>query len=130
MRKPAPRPVRPSHDPAAVARRGRPSRRSRLRVCLTSVPARDAARIARLLVDRRVAACVTAVPGATSTYRWKGEVERSRETLLLVKTTATALSRCRTLLAEAHPYDVPEILVGVPFRAGAAYEAWAHTETA
>ncbi len=128
MRDAAPRPDRPPRRAASADRKARLARGRGLRVCLSSAPPRDAARIARLLLARRVAACVSVVPGVASTYRWKGKIESAREVLLVVKTTAAALSRCVALLASAHPYEVPEILVGTPQQASAAYAAWAHTE--
>jgi periplasmic divalent cation tolerance protein len=96
----------------------------RVRVLWTTVPPRAAGRIARTLVEEGVAACVSAVPGVLSVYRWKGRIEAAKETLLLLKTTAAAASRCRAALVRLHPYEVPEILEGSPGRADAAYGAW------
>ncbi len=84
----------------------------------------SAARIARTLVDERLAACVSRLPGVTSTYRWQGGVEEDAEVLLLVKTTAARLPALRERLAELHPYDVPE-LIAVPVEDGLpAYLDW------
>lgn len=124
--RPSPRPAkRPGADP-----KGRLGPGADLRLCLTSVPSRHAARLADLLVTARVAACVSILPGVVSVYRWKGKFERAREVLLLVKTSATAAKRCAALLAAAHPYDVPEILVAIPEQAAEAYAAWLRAETA
>ena len=86
--------------------------------------AEDAERIARALVERRLAACVNVVPGATSIYRWKGEVCRDEEHLLVIKTRADRLEALREALVGLHPYEVPE-LVALPIAAGhAPYLAW------
>ena len=80
-------------------------------VVFVTVPdARSARRISDALVGERLAACVTAVPGARSTYRWKGKVERASETVLLIKTRAPLVKRLERRVKELHPYDVPEVL--------------------
>lgn len=84
----------------------------------------DAERIARELVGRRLAACVNIVPGLTSVYRWKGQVEAEAELLLVIKTTRDSFAALCEALVSAHPYEVPEIL-GVPIESGhPPYLAW------
>lgn len=77
----------------------------------------DAGRIARSLVEREVAACVNVVPGLTSYYRWKGEVARDTEWLMVMKTTEARLEDLRKALLDLHPYDVPEV-VALPIEGG------------
>ena len=79
--------------------------------------AEDAERIARALVERRLAACVNVVPGVVSVYRWKGEVCRDEELLLVIKTRAERLPALREALVALHPYEVPE-LVALPIESG------------
>ena len=87
---------------------------SRVLVLSTVGRAEDAERIARELVERRLAACVNVVPGVTSVYRWKGKVEREEERLLLIKTTGERLPALRETLVALHPYELPEaIAVGI-----------------
>jgi periplasmic divalent cation tolerance protein len=87
-------------------------------VALSAVgSAEDAERIARALVERRVAACVNVVPGVTSFYRWKGEIARDGEWLLVMKTTAARFEALREAVVELHPYDVPEV-VALPIERG------------
>lgn len=94
-------------------------------VALTTVgKAADAERVARALVERRLAACVNVVPGVVSTYRWKGEVERDDEHLLVVKTRADRVAALREALVTLHPYELPELVV-LPVEAGhAPYLDW------
>lgn len=94
-------------------------------VALTTVgKAADAERVARALVERRLAACVNVVPGVVSTYRWKGEVERDDEHLLVVKTRADRVEALREALVTLHPYELPELVV-LPVEAGhAPYLDW------
>ena len=98
---------------------------SDVRVVLTTAGSREEAeRIAHALVERRVAGCVNLVPGLTSIYRWKDEVEIANEVLLIIKTTAEALSALEDALRSLHSYEVPEFLVLTPQSASQAYAAW------
>jgi periplasmic divalent cation tolerance protein len=81
------------------------------RIVLTTTSSEEEARrIARHLVDRRLAACVNIVPQVASIYRWQGKVEEAQEWLLVVKTTAVAFERVREAIAELHSYELPECI--------------------
>lgn len=73
--------------------------------------------LARGLVDRRLAACVSIIPSITSVYAWEGEVCVDEEVLLVIKTTRVALDGLTSSVRDLHPYDVPEI-IAVPVTAG------------
>ena len=84
----------------------------------------EAQRIARKLVDSRLAACVTVTPGVRSFYRWKGAVEEAEECMLVIKSSRDLFDRLRLELEKAHTYEVPEV-VAVAIVAGAPnYLAW------
>ena len=88
-----------------------------------------AERIARALVEERLAACVSRIPGVVSTYRWKGEVETGGELLLLIKTSAQRFDALRERLVALHPYELPEV-VAVKVESGLApYLDWIAAET-
>jgi periplasmic divalent cation tolerance protein len=80
-------------------------------VLTTAANAEEAGRLARTLVEERLAACVSMVPGVESIYRWKGEVESAAEILLLIKTGAEHLAALEARLRELHSYETPEFLV-------------------
>lgn len=101
---------RPSRSQGARSRGARGTPGAGLLVLSTAPDRAVAGRIARALVQERLAACVNIVPGLTSVYRWKGKVERDREVLCLIKTRATLLSRLTRRLTALHPYDVPEVI--------------------
>jgi periplasmic divalent cation tolerance protein len=83
----------------------------------------EAENIASALVERKLAACVNVV-AINSIYRWKGEVERATEHLLIIKTTAGAFERVRAAIAELSSYDLPEC-IQLPIEAGSqAYLNW------
>lgn len=89
-----------------------------------SVPREHAARLAETLVAERLAACVQAIPGVRSTYRWAGAVESAEETLLLVKTDRSAFPALVACVEGAHPYDVPEIVATPIAAVNPAYAVW------
>jgi periplasmic divalent cation tolerance protein len=103
--------------------------RESVRVALSTAPdAETAARIARVLVEERLAACVNLVPGVRSLYRWKGRVEDAGEVLLLIKTRAERLDALAARLRALHPYELPE-LVALPATGGlGAYLDWVAAE--
>jgi periplasmic divalent cation tolerance protein len=97
---------------------------------LTNVPDADVARrIARALVERRLAACVNILPGVQSVYQWQGAVEEASELSLLIKTTRARYAELEAALQALHPYEIPE-LVAIPVTAGLpACLAWVAIET-
>ncbi len=92
---------------------------------LTTVPdAETGYRIAKLLVEGGVAACVTVLAPGMSVYRWQGRIESAEERVMLIKTTVERYPALEEALRGAHPYELPEILA-VPVEAGlASYLAW------
>lgn len=98
--------------------------RGRILVLSTVAKPEDADRIARELVEQRLAACVNVVAGVSSLYRWKGKVERDEERLLLIKTRAERFESLREALLALHPYELPELIV-LPIEAGhEPYLSW------
>lgn len=99
-------------------------------LCLSSCPDEASARaIAETLVDERLAACVSRLPGVQSSYRWEGRVQHDAEVLLLIKTTADRLDALTARLQALHPYELPE-LVAVEATGGLApYLAWVAAQT-
>lgn len=101
-----------------------------IRVVLITAPANeDAERIARLLVEERLAACVNIVPKVLSVYRWEGAVQSDAESLLIVKTRADRLSELEARVRSIHPYSVPEIVALRVTGGNPAYIDWVFTES-
>ncbi len=97
----------------------------------TAPDAATADRIARALIEKRLAACINAIPGMISTYRWKGNVEAADEVVLIVKTTAAAARDARDLICALHPYETP-CVVALPVAADVSSKAfldWIAAET-
>ena len=80
--------------------------------------------IAKALVEERLAACVSVLPGARSTFRWEGETHTDAEVLMLIKTTQKRYAAMAERLLELHPYELPEIIAVDVSAAHAPYAAW------
>jgi periplasmic divalent cation tolerance protein len=84
----------------------------------------EAERLARLLVEERLAACVNVIPGVRSFYRWKGAVEDAGEHLLVIKSSRALFPALKAAIERAHSYETPEALA-LPILDGAAnYLNW------
>ena len=89
----------------------------------------EARRIARALVEERLAACANLIGPIHSVYRWQGKVEEAGETAALFKTTAEGAEALIERLAELHSYDAPAAVVWPIAEALPAYAAWVREET-
>jgi periplasmic divalent cation tolerance protein len=93
-------------------------------VLTTAADPEEADRLGRTLVKERLAACVTLIPTVQSIYHWKGEIESSTETLLLLKTCVEQLPALQARLNALHSYETPEFLV-LPVESGSQpYLEW------
>ncbi|MEB3859811.1 MAG: divalent-cation tolerance protein CutA [Desulfurococcales archaeon] len=98
------------------------------RVVLITAPKGEGARIARFIVERRLAACVNVVPGVKSFYWWEGRLVEDSEELLVVKTVGDLVERLVAEVKRVHPYTVPEI-ISLPVEGGNAdYLKWVREE--
>jgi periplasmic divalent cation tolerance protein len=94
-------------------------------IVLTTWPAlKDAAKLAKTLVEERLAACVNVLPEMQSIYRWKDAIEVDAERQLLIKTTRARLDALEARLHALHPYEVPEFLVLSVDRGSTSYVSW------
>jgi periplasmic divalent cation tolerance protein len=89
----------------------------------------EAEKAGRLLVERRLAACVNILPGMISLYRWEGKVARAEEAVMIVKTRAARAEAVRTAVKEMHAYEVPSIVVLPVESVDAQYYRWILEET-
>ena len=90
----------------------------------------EAEKAGRVLVERRLAACVNILPGMVSYYWWNGAVERGEEAVMIVKTRAELSERVASAIKEMHSYSVPAIIV-IPLESvDQPYLEWLMAETA
>lgn len=98
-------------------------------VYMTAPGADEAARIGRLLVERRLAACVNILGPIRSIYSWQGAIHDEAETAFIAKTWADRLEALTRTVREVHPYDVP-CIVALPAAGGSApFLDWIHEQT-
>ena len=99
-------------------------------VLSTCGSAEEAMRIARALVEKKLAACVNVMPAIHSIYRWKGVIEDDQESLLVIKSSRALFDQLRAEIEKLHSYEVPEV-IAVPVVDGSeGYLAWLDRELA
>jgi len=79
-------------------------------IAITSTPQEEAENIAKIIVDKKLAACVQIIGPVSSFYWWKGEVQKDTEAILLIKTTEKNKEKIKKIIKDIHSYDVPELL--------------------
>lgn len=90
----------------------------RVRLSFFTCPNRENAdKMAHLLVERQLAACVNILPNLTSVYAWHGNIETAQEILLIIKTSAEIYESLEALIRAHHPYELPEI-IAIPVEKG------------
>jgi periplasmic divalent cation tolerance protein len=101
-----------------------------LRIILTTVDApENAHKMAAILVQERMAACVSIFPRIDSVYRWNDQIQQEQESQLIIKTAADMTEALIQRIRELHPYELPEILV-LPVVGGLSeYLSWIAQET-
>ena len=90
----------------------------------------EARKIGRSVVEKKLAACANIVPRIESIYRWKGNVERAREVLVVMKTTVNQLAQLEREVKRVHSYEVPEFIVLRVAAGSKEYLAWLGASTA
>jgi periplasmic divalent cation tolerance protein len=99
-------------------------------IVLTSLPDREAAlKLARTLVEKRLAACVSVLAECTSVYRWKGVIETAQEVPVQIKIRGALYPEVEAAIREHHPYELPEIVVVPVVRGLPEYLEWVTAET-
>jgi periplasmic divalent cation tolerance protein len=93
-------------------------------VFMTAATADEASRIADRLVEAQLAACVQILPEIISVYRWRNEVQRESEVLVLAKTTAARFEELEREVRSIHSYETPEIVAVPVTRVSAPYRDW------
>lgn len=103
---------------------------SEFRIVLTTVPDEERGRrIARTLVEERLAACVNVSPAVTSFYWWDKKLVEDSEFILVIKTKAPLIDRLEARLKELHPYEVPEFITLAVDAGSREYLDWLDAET-
>jgi len=103
---------------------------AQLIVVLCTMPDQATAeKLAKGLIEERLAACVNTIPGVRSFYRWQGKIENDTEVQLLIKTRRGRFDELAAWIKANHPYEVPEIVAIPAERVSDEYLAWAVEQT-
>lgn len=109
---------------------GEPDAADQLALILSTLPDAPAAeRLVQRLVEERLVACGTLLPGVVSIFRWEARVQREEEVLVLLKTAPALVERAFRRIAELHPYEVPELVGLSADSVSNAYCRWVRQET-
>mgnify|MGYP001563563255 CR=1 FL=1 len=90
----------------------------------TAASRKEAVKIANILLKKKLCACVNIIDGLDSIYRWKGKVERSKENLLIIKTTKGMFEKVEKEIVKNHSYDTPEIIAMPVVTGNKRYLGW------
>jgi periplasmic divalent cation tolerance protein len=93
-------------------------------VFITAPSMEEARHLARVILEKKLAACVNLLPGVESHYWWEGKLETAPEVLLLVKSSAGHFETLRELVALHHTYDCPEVVGIDPHEIAPIYRLW------
>lgn len=100
-------------------------------VVMTTVDSSEAGeKLASALVEEKLAACVQILPAIESIYRWKGDVQKETEHLLLIKTTADRWEDLSAFIHSNHPYEVPELIAVDVLKIAPKYRDWLGAQVA
>ena len=99
-----------------------------IQVFTTTEKREDAKKIARRLVENRLAGCIQIVGPIMSTYWWKGNVETAEEWLLLIKSRKDLYEEIEEAIKEIHPYETPEIIATSIVAGSKEYLEWLKNE--
>jgi periplasmic divalent cation tolerance protein len=97
-------------------------------VVTTFASLEDAKKMAYLLIESRLAACVQIQEGIHSIYHWEGKMCNENEVLLSAKTIADKWMDISNFIKSHHPYDLPEVIAYVPEKYEAQYGKWVESE--
>jgi len=99
-------------------------------IIMNTCPDKETAeKIAKSLVEKKLAACVSVLPVEKSIYRWKGEIEEAAEFLLIIKTRDKLYPRVEAHIKANHPHSVPEIIALPVKKSEKIYETWIERNT-
>ena len=99
-----------------------------IQVITTTAQREDAEKIAEVLVEKRLAACVQIIGPIRSIYRWKGNIEREKEWQCLIKTRRDLFDEVEQAIRAIHPYETPEIIALPIIKGSTDYLAWLQEE--
>lgn len=98
-------------------------------VVLVTVPEGKAKNLARILLKKRICACINILRGVESLFWWEGKIDTAKEALLVIKTQKSNFAKLKATVKANHPYTVPEIIALDIDRGNKEYLNWLKKET-
>ena len=99
-------------------------------VLSTFASSEEARRVARSLVEKKLAACVNVIPGISSVYRWEDAIVDEEEVLLVIKSSRALIQELTDEIERLHSYEVPEVIALPVVDGSERYLAWMNRELA
>ena len=103
--------------------------KSYIQISTTTETKEESQKIARSLIEQKLAACVQITGPIESTYRWKGKVETASEWLCLIKTRSSLFKKVETAIKKLHSYETPEIIAVPIVKGSKEYLNWMDDES-
>lgn len=91
---------------------------------LVTIPKDKALALTKILLERRVCACVNIIKEVNSFFWWEGKIDQAKESYLIIKTEAKKFNSLKKLIEANHPYQVPEIVAINIAKVNKPYHAW------
>jgi len=104
-------------------------KQSFIQVITTVSKKKDAERLAKEILGKRLGACVQIMGPVKSAYRWKGNIENAKEWACVIKTRKTLYKKVETAIKKIHPYEIPEIIAIPIIKGSNDYLKWLFNET-
>jgi len=98
-------------------------------VILVTIPGKKAKTFAKILLKKKVCACVNILKGVESFFWWQGKIDSEKGALLLIKTKKSAYTKLKKIIKLNHPYDLPEIIGFEIDKIDSEYQKWLKKET-
>lgn len=95
-----------------------------MKIVLTTLPdLKSAKKLSQILIEQKLAACVHIQSPVQSIYEWQGQIERSQEVPVSIKTHENCIQAIESVFKHTHPYDLPQLII-LEAKASSAYEQW------
>ena len=88
----------------------------------------EAEKISQTVVEKRLAGCAQVLGPITSTYWWKGKIDKAEEWLCLIKSRSDLYEKLESTIRQVHSYEVPEILAMPIANGSRSYLDWLESE--
>jgi periplasmic divalent cation tolerance protein len=96
---------------------------------LVTVPQKKAKALAKIILQKKVCACVNILRGVESLFWWEGKIDSAKESLLIIKTKSRLFPKLEKVIKSHHPYQVPEIIALTIDKVNKEYLNWLNKES-